>query len=221
MIAIQVNVADGVSKTIRGIIRGLSAEDAADLNQVGGRSAVLYAARYHREFDQAGGWRGKRYLGPSQGQGATFGADVARGWQFTSSSPNEAVISNDASHYAFKVRGGTITPKRAKALTIPLIPEARGLYASVYSQNTGRRLFTIRGKHALFERVGGSTTGSRGRRGRPGTTSIRTSNIRAVYALVSSVTHDPWPGAVPPEAQLVDAFFQGWRGAFAQLINAS
>jgi len=221
VISIQVSVTDGASKPLRAAIRGLSEDLAADLNEIGGRSAVVYAARYHREFDQAGGWRGKRYLGPTQGDGTSFGADVARGWQFKASSPTEAVISNDASHYSFKVRGGVITPKRAKALTIPLIPEARGLYASVYSQNTGRRLFTIKGRDALFERIQGTTTGSRGRRNRPGATTIRTTNIRAVYALKKSVTLDPWPGAVPPAEELGNAFLAGWRGAFAEYLKTT
>lgn len=203
------------------IIGALTGPQATELNEQGGRAAVNAAIAYHREFDQAGGWKGPRYLGPGPNGGGDFGADVARGWFFQSADGSGATISNNADHYAFKVTGGTITPKRAKALTIPLIREAKGLYASVYQQNTGHRLFTIKGKNALFERTEGFTTGARGRRGRAGATSIRTSGIRAVYALVASVTMGPWPGAVPDDDLLATAFVEQWREGLADIIEES
>jgi hypothetical protein len=206
MITINVNVSDDVSPMLQKIIGALNGAQSAELNEQGGRAAVIAAIAYHREFDQAGGWKGPRYLGPGPNDGSSFGADVARGWFFQSADESGAIIANNADHYAFKVTGGTITPKRAKALTIPLIQAAKGLYASVYQQNTGNRLFTIKGKNALFERTESSTTGSRGRRGRAGVTSIRTSGIRAVYALVKSVTMGPWPNALPPEDDIAKAY---------------
>ena len=221
MISINVNVSDDVSPMLQKIIGALTGPQASELSEQGGRAAVNYAIKYHREFDQAGGWKGPRYLGPGPNGGGDFGADVARGWSLQSFDRDGAVISNDASHYAFKVTGGTITPKRAKALTIPLIQAAKGLYASVYQQNTGNRLFTIKGKNALFERTEGVTTGARGRRGRPGATPIRTSGIRAVYALVKSVTMGPWPGAVPDEDMIASAFVAQWRESLADIIEES
>ena len=110
-------------------------------------------------------------------------------------------------------------PKRAKFLTIPLIPEARGIRARVYSQNTGHDLFTIKGKSALFERVGGVTTGTRGRKKQAGAKTIKTSTIRAVYALVRSVTLKPWPGALPAEGVLEYAFLTRYREALAEIIE--
>lgn len=219
MIQIHVNITDHASQALRNVISGLSGSKKVELNEAAGRAAVVAAQIYHREYDQRGGWRGKRYLGRADGQGSSFGADVARGWHFRSEDGSGAVIANNADHYAFKVKGGTITPKRGKALTIPLIREACGLYASVYQQNTGRRLFTIKGKHALFERTGKTVTGSRGRRGQAGATSIRTSGIRAVYALVRSVTMRPWPNAVPPENLLAEAFAARWRTELAHYIE--
>jgi ribosomal protein S10 len=221
MIQIQVNVKDTAAPTLAALISSLTGAESADLNAIGGRAASNAAGKYHREFDKAGGWRGKRYLGTGRGDGSSFGADVARGWNHTAADATSATITNDATYYAHKVKGGTITPKRAKALTIPLIPEARGLYASVYQQNTGRRLFTIKGKHALFERIGSITSGSRGRRGAAGGTSIKTSQIRAVYALVKSVTNGPWPGALPPEEMLAVAFTNAWRDGLADIIEDS
>lgn len=221
MIQIGVNVTDGASQALRNIINGLTGQQATEINEGAGRAAMNAAVEYHREFDQAGGWRGKRYLGSANNDGSSFGADVARGWYFIGADKGGATIANNADHYAFKVTGGTITPKRAKALTIPLIREAAGLYASVYQQNTGRRLFTIKGKNALFERTSQTTTGSRGRRGQAGTTSIRTSGLRAVYALVKSVTMGPWPRAVPDEDLIADAFVARWKAELAELIEKS
>jgi hypothetical protein len=133
--------------------------------------------------------------------------------------PKGATIANNADHFAFKITGGTITPKRAKALTIPLIREARGLYASVYQQNTGHRLFTIKGRNALFERTDQTVLGSRGRRGRPGATPIQRSGIRAVDALLSSVTMGPWPGAVPPDELLAGAYSEHFSAGLEEIIE--
>jgi len=220
MISITVNLDDKeASRALAEVISALTGTEAAGLNAVGGRAAQQAAAKYHREFDASGGWRGKRYLGEAAGDGSHFGSDVARGWKFEASDADGATISNDASYYAFKVSGGTITPKRAKALTIPLIPEAKGLRASVYQQNTGRKLFISKSRNALLERLDELTTGSRGRRGQAGATAIKTHPVRAVYALVKSVTQPAWPGAMPPEDVLAGAFSEAWREALADHLE--
>ena len=150
MITIKVNIADGASEALAAVISALTVPQAAELSEQGGVAARNAAVKYHREFDQSGGWRGKRYLGPGPNDGSSFGADVARGWALESFTSGGAVIANDATYYKFKVTGGTITPKRAKFLTIPLIQEAKGLYTSVYQQNTGKRLFRPTGKFVLL-----------------------------------------------------------------------
>jgi hypothetical protein len=49
----------------------------------------------------------------------------------------------DVTHpaYGFKVRGGRITPKRAKALTIPVHKEAYGRTVATFERETGIELF--------------------------------------------------------------------------------
>ena len=49
----------------------------------------------------------------------------------------------DVTHpaYGFKLRGGRITPKRAKALTIPVHPEAYGRTVGTFERETGIELF--------------------------------------------------------------------------------
>lgn len=219
MIRLSVNVKNEASPALAAVLSALTGAEAAELNAVGGRAASNAAASYHRAFDRSGGWRGKRYLGPSQGDGGDFGSSVANGWKFDSSDNGGATISNDASYYRFKVEGGTITPKRANALTVPIVPEAKGLRASVYQQNTGHKLFISRSRNALLERISSATTGSRGRRGQPGAAQIKTHTVRAVYLLLRSVTMGPWPDALPPEDLLAEHFTAGWREALAVHIE--
>lgn len=221
MIRVTARLEDGASDALSALLSALDGDERTSLNRVGGRSAQDAAAKYHREFDSRGGWKGSRYLGPAPGQGSSFGANVAGGWSLESADADSATIANDAEHLGFKATGGTIVPKRAKALTIPLIQEAKGVRASVYSQNTGHKLFTIKGKNALFERLGVITTGSRGRRGQAGATNIQQSRIRAVYALMKSVTMRPWPGALPPDELLSSAFANRYIDELERIVDAS
>ena len=203
MIQISVNVTDGASQAIRNAINSLTGQQATEINEVAGRAAVNAATKYHREFDKTNSWRGTRYLGSGRSSGSDFGSKVAAGWNLQSHDKTGAVIANNAEYYAFKVRGGTITPKRPrKFLTIPLIREAAGLYASAYQQNTGRRLFRPKGKDVLMEKT-------------------EDGKARSVYALVKSVTMGPWPRAVPDEDMIAEAFVSRWKAELAELIAES
>lgn len=211
MIRMDVKLSGTGSRILAVLAGTLTPEQLGALNSVGGRAAANDARDYHRDFDRSGGWRGSKYLGPGVESGTSFGAAVAQAWAFSASDEAGATIANDAKYLGFKVTGGTIRPKRAKALTIPLIPEAKGRRAADYQIDFRTRLFQIRGKSALFERIGGSITGSRGRREQAGNTTIRTATIRPVYALAKSVTMKPWAGALPPQGRLVKAFADAWE----------
>lgn len=225
MIEVGVSVTKGASKPLTAIISALTTPEITELNEVGGRAASEAARKFSYEFDRAGGWRTSQYRtssGPSR-----FGADVAAGWHFLVADQTGAVIYNDADHYAFRVRGGTITPKRVSKLTIPLVPEARGLRVATYVQNTGHRLFTIPGRNALFERVDrrsdvGERVISRTRgKHRDGNVERirRKGGIRAVYALLARVTIPPMPEAVPPDDLLIVTYSTAWRNELADRIE--
>lgn len=113
---------------------------------------------------------------------------IARKWFLSSSDASGAVISNpdEDGSLRHKIAGGTITAKNARALTIPLVPEAHGRRVADYRSEIGE-LFTIPNKSALFEAVEGG-------------------GVRAVYALRHSVTHDPWPDAIPSGDELINAY---------------
>jgi hypothetical protein len=114
---------------------------------------------------------------------------TARGWSLSQPNSNKVVFSNQTIGLAHKVTGGTIRAKRKKNLTIPLDPRAASKTAKEYS-NRVNPLFRV--KNVLAEVDEGSATG-----------------IKPIYALVKSVTHKPWPNALPPEDSYVNAFLDG------------
>ena len=67
---------------------------------------------------------------------------------------------------------------------------------------TGNLLFTLTGKNALFEKTEGG-------------------GLRAVYALVKQVVQDPWPGALPDDETLSEAFVDTWLAGLGDLIEQS
>lgn len=221
MIKVSVNVSRDVSPLLRQFISDLDGPTLTDLNAASGRAAVVAAKFYHNDFQDRGKWENKSLGTHGAGRKSTgFGAQIANGWNFQRASKFRATIANSAPLYAHKVNGGTITPKRAKALTIPMIPEAHGRSAADYQIFSGNRLFTIKGKRALFERVGGEVTASRGRgRRTAGATKVKTSAIRPVYALLKSVNQRPWPGALPPSNLLAEAFAIEWEQQFTEYVE--
>jgi hypothetical protein len=200
MIQIKVEVTDGASPMLKRAIAALRGSQSAQLNEQGGREAVNAAVTYHRNFDKSGGWRGKRYLG-SASDGSSYGSEVSEAWSFQSSDERGATIANNARFLKFKSTGGTVKPKRTKYLTIPMIAEARGRSAANYEVFAQKNLFTIKGKRALFE-----TKDDGG--------------LRAVYALVKSVTHQPWPGALPPNDLIADAFMNRYRRGLLEILQS-
>jgi hypothetical protein len=173
------NVTVKVSESLKrkmtelGALRKAALPKAAD-------DTVDWLRRYHTRFRQD--WHGPRYMaGPRSN---LFWQQVVAGWQDPVVSGNRVTITNTFGLLAWKVSGGTISPVRAQWLTIPLIPEAKGLTAAELKAEEGLPLFRV-GK-ALMTRVG--------------------KNLQAVYALSQSVTQAPWPGAMPPQEQIRAVF---------------
>ena len=151
---------------------------AAELLPIGGQAVYEYLRDYHSKMD----WKGPNWFpGPYSGE---FAQKVVAGWQAPVVSANSVTISNTFGLLSWKVTGGTITPKTARALAIPLIPAARGLNASEYHAARGQELF--REGAALFQIIG--------------------RKVEAVYALARSVSQAPWPGAMPSEQDIRETF---------------
>jgi len=192
MISLDITT-NGAEITIpAGLEKLLSKENFRKFNEVGGRAAQQAAKKYHKDFNQAHKWRGPKYLGSGAGRAGEFGNEIENAWTFEGSDNDGATIANDASFYRHKVYGGVIKPKRAKNLSIPVVADAVGRRAKDYK---GDLFFlkTKKGTKGLFEKDG--------------------DDIRMVYLLKDRVDQDPWPGALPPTANLAQAFGEGWSGA--------
>ena len=149
--------------------------------QSGGQAVYVYLIEYHKKMD----WKGRRWI-PGAYSG-TFAQMVVRGWQPPVILGDHVKVTNKFGLLDWKIKGGTIRPKVAKALTIPLVSTAKGISAAQYSAVTGQKLFSAGG--SLCERIG--------------------KKVEAVYALRQSVAQAPWPGAMPPDSDLKDAFIAG------------
>ena len=132
--------------------------------------------------------------GPRSNQ---FWQEVVRGWQDPVVSGKRVVITNTFGLLHWKTTGGTITPKRARMLTIPLVPEAKGLTVAEFVAEEGTPLF--RAGNALCRRIG--------------------KKLEAIYALSASVTQAPWPGAMPPDAELKEVFADSARKQIQQIAR--
>ena len=95
------------------------------------------------------------------------------------------IIGTDG--FSHKITGGTISAKRKKFLTIPIVPEAHGLSAKTYSK-TIKPLFRVKNLLVQSEPDG---------------------KIKPIFVLKKSVTQAPWKGALPPENTYLDAFAAG------------
>jgi len=145
---------------------------------VGGEAVYEYLKDYHSQMD----WKGPRWMpGPASGQ---FAQNVVAGWQKPTVSGGTVVIRNTFGLLDWKIRGGTISIRRAQWLTIPLIPAAKGLSAAEYREATGDVLF--KAGRALCHRIG--------------------KRIEAVYALTKAVTQFPSKNAMPTNDQLKEVF---------------
>ena len=155
----------------------------------GGEDAIEEVRKY---YAMAGRVKWVNPTLPTHGPGreqTRWWEGTARGWSLSQPNSNKVVFSNQTIGLAHKVTGGTIRAKRKKNLTIPLDPRAHAKTAKEYS-NRVNPLFRV--KNVLAEVDEGAPNG-----------------IKPIYALVKSVTHKPWPNALPPEESYVNAFLDG------------
>jgi hypothetical protein len=133
-------------------------------------------------------WSG---TGPTQGAGrkkTQWWRKVERNWTVSSATTTSATLSNiNTDGFSHKITGGTISAKRAKFLTIPIVPEAHGLSAKTYSK-TIKPLFRVKNLLVQEEKDG---------------------KIKPIFVLKKSVTQNAWKGALPPENTYLDAYAAG------------
>jgi hypothetical protein len=178
-----------ISESLR---RKLAVLQRVDLMTEAGLAVTDYLKAYHTRF--ANKWRGSHYLsGSNAGQ---FADSVVRGWQKPIVTANKVTIRNSFGLLSWKVKGGTIRPIKAKMLTIPLIPAAKGISAHEFKAGTGLPLFRV--GNALMTRIG--------------------NRLQGVYALKASVKQAPWPGAMPEDSALKDIFARAAQNAIHKIV---
>jgi hypothetical protein len=166
------------SENLQRILRGSQIVAGQAVLQRAGQAVTDYLRRYHANFGNA--WRGYHYMSPSLG----FADQVVKGWQNPVVAGGRVTITNSFGLLKHKVTGGTIAPKQAQFLTIPLTSAAKGKTVAEYRATSSTPLF--RAGMALCERVG--------------------KRVTAVYALSKGLTQDPWPGALPPDEAMAQVF---------------
>jgi hypothetical protein len=158
-----------------------------------GRDVATYLRTYHTRFRQK--WQGPRYMaGPRSNM---FWQSVVAGWQDPVLSGKRVTITNTFGLLKWKTTGGTITPISARMLTIPLVPEAKGLSAAEWKAEEGLPLFRV--GNALMTRMNGRLVG--------------------IYALKDEVTQGPWPGAMPEDATLKQVFIDSAKKQIREIAK--
>lgn len=157
---------------------------------------------------------------------SNFWKRIAAATRVNSVTDSGAKVVVGTNQFNIHLFGGTILPGPGKkALTIPLVAEAVGKRARNYEADTGKKLFTIRGKKALFERTGtptGEALVGRVRR-RNGTSKsvglVTRTGVRPVFALVNSAKIKRDDDALPPDGALLNAL-QEEADDFITRLNA-
>ena len=189
VVDMQINIdareAIGTLAGLKSILVGPRTQQA---NMVGGRAVLNFLKNYHKEFAGARKWDNPSAptWGPNRKR-TRWGEDVSRAWKGVTASQDGAVVTNTGrSGLGLKIRGGPVTAKSAKYMTIPVDPGAHGRRAADFASHFGVNLFRPRGKDYLAINEDGV--------------------LKVIYLLREKVTHKQWPGAMPNGLQIADVF---------------
>jgi len=169
VIAVQVNTA-GFVRAMKRLTSAVARPRA--VMAAAGRAGANELKRHYREKDKTE----PNKLG---GKRTHFWLAVSRAVQAPITSDTESRISINHPAIAQKVRGGPIVPKRAKALTIPVAPEAYGRRASTFEAETGLKLFVFKKDNCAFLAAADGK------------------GVRVYYVLSQGVNQLPDPTAMP------------------------
>jgi phage gpG-like protein len=121
-----------------------------------------------------------------------FWEQIATATTFTDATNDTATVTISDPRLATKIYGGTIRPKKAKNIAIPLTPEASQA-GSPRGAGAGETHLTIRrskgGKRTLFIAAGKKA--------------IKDQEETLLWVLVHQVTHHPDPKALPTQTTLL------------------
>lgn len=114
-----------------------------------------------------------------------FWAQIRDSVQMLDDSSNGVIVQINDPRFNLKYYGGTVTPKRGKALAIPLHEEYKGILPSTFPRD---KFFFLPDKDGNNVGILAEALGD--------------NKIRAAYLLRKSTTHKPDPEALPPMDEL-------------------
>lgn len=214
---------NGVDPVIAEVKKIAAPESLAKANERMGEGVKSWLSSWYRNKAESGHFENTSL--PTHGPGRKktgWANDIARNWFAETTADGARIYLTGqagegnggepldlAQSLLLKIYGGTVTAKRAQALTIPVIPEAHGVRAGAYASMTGRKLFTLR-KSILNLR--NSMTGSGLE---PGCLfeSDGHGGVRAVYKPKKSQIFAPWPEAFPDMEELTGIAFKHFMDA--------
>ena len=226
MIATKVELPSGIDRM------KFSDKELTDVHTVGARGVTKYLKEFYRKKDATEPNRlapGRRTHFWNRRIGGNVQAPKPEG------TGKVVVAIGKAGILEHKIKGGTITAKRSKYLTIPLAPEAYGRKARRFPD-----LFVIKSKKGNLllvkpDRSSGDVPRKKfnakkeAKRKLPKTerpkreikplglnvperetpTMQAESGFTPYYLLKKSVTQKPWPNSIPTEKQITDIFNDG------------
>lgn len=148
--------------------------------------------------------------------------EFARSVNVSSLTDTSATVSISDPRAAQKHKGGVITAKRAKFLTIPVAPEAHGRTARTLASELGIKLFVLgTGDRAVLAGQAASFGGGVQKPGRKRTEGkAQPQGFKVYYLLKRSVTQPPDPpeGILPTDGEIkVEALFHAQAALTRQL----
>jgi len=225
MIATKVELPSGIARM------KFSDKELTDVLTVGARGVTSYLKKFYREKDANEPNKlapGRRTHFWNRRIGGNVQAPKSEG-------TGKVVVAIDGDILPHKIKGGTITAKRSKYLTIPLAPEAYDRRARRFPD-----LFVVKSKKGNLllvkpDKSSGSVPRQKfsakkeAKRKLPKTerpkrenktlglkvperetpTMQEESGFTPYYLLKKSVTQKPWPNSIPTEMQIVDVFNEG------------
>ena len=172
---IRLNLTDTATPALRAAMEKLSPEGRARLNKAAGaritRTLVDHFRAREKEPNKRG-WAKQHYW-----------SRIAKATALVQADEKQATVTVADTSILLKIFGGTVKPKTAQALAIPMREEAYGKMASEWPDDTFFRFVSKSGKAFLAKREGNA--------------------LRLYYRLVKSVRHKPDPRAIPPIALLM------------------
>jgi hypothetical protein len=185
MLTFTIESRDTASPAVEALIKTAPTQLDSLLKTVG-RSATNQLKDHYRGVNARYEGKGRGYLGgQTPERRVQFWAKVAQSVSNPKpNGPGKVIVTIGHPAIRHKLEGGTIRPKKAKALTIPVHPEAYGRRARVLKRKKSLKLFVLRGQSG----VAMLASKSRG-------------ELEIFYLLKKSVTHKPDPQAFPDRTE--------------------